>query len=102
MLRLGSATAILVVLTAALPFAVLTVTGQRDADDNTLHVVLPRDAIPAISNPEFEPALAPNAAWRTTSSSLESWGIASGVRIPHGSSIATKSSMTRSKGDRSR
>ena len=56
MLRLGSATAILVVLTAALPFAVLTVTGQRDADDNTLHVVLPRDAIPAISNPEFEPA----------------------------------------------
>jgi hypothetical protein len=56
MLRLGSATDILVVLTAALPFAVLTVAGQRDPDDNTLHVVLPRDAIPAISNPEFEPA----------------------------------------------
>ena len=56
MLRLGSATSILVVLTIALPLAVMTIGGQRDPDDNKLHVVLPRDAIPAIFNPEFEPA----------------------------------------------
>jgi len=30
------------------------VTGQGSLDDD-LHVVLPRDAIPAISNPDFEP-----------------------------------------------
>ena len=36
--------------------AVVVALGQGDQDDNTLHVVLPRDAIPAISKPEFEPA----------------------------------------------
>ena len=30
--------------------------GQGQPDENVLQVVLPRDAIPAISNPEFVPA----------------------------------------------
>lgn len=42
-------------VTLALGVAGLAASGQG-RDDNMLHVVLPRDAIPAISNPEFEPA----------------------------------------------
>jgi hypothetical protein len=42
---------------AAVTLASVGVTlGQGDPDDNKLHVVLPRDAIPAIFKPEFEPA----------------------------------------------
>lgn len=36
-------------------FGVLLLTGGQDPD-NTLHVVLPKDAIPAIDQPEFEPS----------------------------------------------
>ncbi len=36
--------------------AIVAAAGQRGQDDNTLHVVLPRDAIPAIFGPEFETA----------------------------------------------
>ena len=36
--------------------SVAVLIGQGDPDDNKLHVVLPRDAIPAIFRPEFEPA----------------------------------------------
>lgn len=45
-----------VLLTGGAAVAVVTANGQRDQSDNALHVVLPRDAIPAIFNPEFEPA----------------------------------------------
>jgi hypothetical protein len=45
-----------VLLTASAAAAVVTAAGPRDQDDNALHVVLPRDAIPAIFDPEFEPA----------------------------------------------
>ncbi len=44
-----------VLLTASVALAVAAA-GQGDQDDNALHVVLPRDAIPAIFEPEFEPA----------------------------------------------
>ena len=56
MLKSMSAFAVLLVLSTAMPVAIMTAAGQRVADDNTLHVVLPRDAIPAIVKPEFEPA----------------------------------------------
>lgn len=52
-MKLAAALPVIVALAAAL--AAATTAGQGDRDDNTLHVVLPRDAIPAISNPEFEP-----------------------------------------------
>jgi len=42
-----------VLLTAS---AVVAAADQRGQNDNALHVVLPRDAIPAIFEPEFEPA----------------------------------------------
>lgn len=45
-----------VLLLAIGAVTVLDAGGQRDQDDKTLHAVLPRDAIPAIFNPEFEPA----------------------------------------------
>jgi hypothetical protein len=47
-----------VLLTASVALAAAAAAGtagQRDQDDNTLHVVLPRDAIPAIFDPEYEP-----------------------------------------------
>ncbi len=44
-----------VIATASTAAAVPTV-GPPDQNDNALHVVLPRDAIPAIFDPEFEPA----------------------------------------------
>jgi hypothetical protein len=43
------------VVTASVVVAMATA-GPPDQNDNALHVVLPRDAIPAIFNPEFEPA----------------------------------------------
>ena len=46
-----------VLLTASVALAVAAAAGQGDQDDNALHVVLPRDAIPAIFEPEFEPAV---------------------------------------------
>ncbi len=58
MLNAAPAIALLVVVALAAPVARASVAAQRPADDNTLHVVLPRDAIPAISKPEFEPASA--------------------------------------------
>jgi hypothetical protein len=45
-----------VLLMASAAVAVVAAAGLRDQDENTLHVVLPRDAIPAIFDPEFEPA----------------------------------------------
>jgi len=54
--RLGPTISMLGVLATTLPLAVMTTEAQRDPDDNRLHMVLPRDAIPAIFNPEFEPA----------------------------------------------
>lgn len=45
-----------VLLAASAVVATVAAAGQRDQDDNALHVVLPRDAIPAIFDPEFEPA----------------------------------------------
>ena len=45
-----------VLLMASAAVAVVAAAGQRDQDENTLHVVLPRDAIPAIFDPEFESA----------------------------------------------
>ena len=56
MLRSTSALVVLLILSTAIPVAIMTAAGQRDAEDNTLHVVLPRDAIPAIFKPEFEAA----------------------------------------------
>src|SRR5919109_1181773 len=41
--------------TIALAAAGFVVFASQDDQDDKLHVVLPRDAIPAISNPEFEP-----------------------------------------------
>jgi hypothetical protein len=49
---------LLLLAALAAPVALASVSGQRPGDDNTLYVVLPRDAIPAISTPEFEPASA--------------------------------------------
>ncbi len=46
---------LLMVTTIAVASAAVTL-GQGDRDDNTVYVVLPRDAIPAIFKPEFEPA----------------------------------------------
>jgi len=43
-------------LTASAVVAVVAAAEQRGQNDNALHVVLPRDAIPAIFDPEFEPA----------------------------------------------
>jgi hypothetical protein len=54
-LAIGIAPVFLMVATVALA-SVAVVPGQGDQEDNTLYVVLPRDAIPAISKPEFEPA----------------------------------------------
>jgi len=48
--------AVCLLLIPAAAVAGLTSESQRDRDDNVLHVVLPRDAIPAISSPEFEAA----------------------------------------------
>ncbi len=45
-----------VLLSGGAAVVAVTAIGQRDQNDNALHVVLPRDAIPAIFNPEFEPA----------------------------------------------
>lgn len=45
-----------VLLAAAAAAVAGTAAGQGDQSDNALHVVLPRDAIPAIFEPEFEPA----------------------------------------------
>ena len=45
-----------VLLTASAVVAVVAGADQRGQNDNALHVVLPRDAIPAIFEPEFEPA----------------------------------------------
>jgi len=45
-----------VLLTASVALAVAAAAGRGDQDDNALHVVLPRDAIPAIFEPECEPA----------------------------------------------
>ena len=45
-----------VLLTASAVVAVVAAADQRGQTDNALHVVLPRDAIPAIFEPEFEPA----------------------------------------------
>ncbi len=47
---------VLLMMATATLAAAAVLLGQGDRDDNTLHVVLPRDAIPAISKPEFEPA----------------------------------------------
>jgi hypothetical protein len=44
------------ILLAAVALMAAAVSGAQGERDNRLHVVLPRDAIPAISNPEFEPA----------------------------------------------
>ncbi len=41
---------------AVLALAAAPVAAATQAVDNMLHVVLPRDAIPAIDNPQFEPA----------------------------------------------
>jgi hypothetical protein len=45
-----------VLLLATAAMVVATAAGQRDQGDDALHVVLPKDAIPAIFDPEFEPA----------------------------------------------
>lgn len=42
-------------VSVALGIGAVAAPGQG-RDDDKIHVVLPRDAIPAISNPEFEPA----------------------------------------------
>jgi hypothetical protein len=47
---------VLLMMAAVALASVAVALGQADQDDNTLHVVLPRDAIPAIFKPEFEPA----------------------------------------------
>lgn len=44
------------VLAAALLAAAAAAAIAQTPDDDTLHVALPRDAIPAISDPRFEPA----------------------------------------------
>jgi hypothetical protein len=47
---------VLLMMATATLAAAAVLLGQGGRDDNTLHVVLARDAIPAISKPEFEPA----------------------------------------------
>lgn len=41
---------------AAATLVAVAAAGQSDREDDRLHVILPRDAIPAIFDPEFEPA----------------------------------------------
>jgi hypothetical protein len=49
----GTSTSLVFIAAAIAGSSMAAVQGDRD---NTLHVVLPRDAIPAISNPSFVPA----------------------------------------------
>lgn len=56
MSKLVTILSVLLMIAAVALASVAVTLGQGDQDDNTLHVVLPRDAIPAISKPEFEPA----------------------------------------------
>jgi hypothetical protein len=58
MVNAAPALSLLLIAALAAPVALASAVGQRPGDDNTLYVVLPRDAIPAISKPEFEPASA--------------------------------------------
>jgi hypothetical protein len=51
---------VLLLTTAVTLAAVFAASGQRDSDDNTIHVVLPRDAIPAVFKPEFESVESPD------------------------------------------
>ncbi|MBI2222254.1 MAG: DUF3179 domain-containing protein [Acidobacteria bacterium] len=56
-MRFGSLPALTACLAvAAATLVAVTAAGQSEGDDDRLHVILPRDAIPAIFNPEFEPA----------------------------------------------
>jgi hypothetical protein len=80
---------LLLLAALAAPVALASVSGQRPGDDNTLYVVLPRDAIPAISTPEFEPAR-PRGS-RTTNWSSASSASESSAPIRPGSSTDMKS-----------
>ena len=56
MARSISVFAVVLIVVLGIAGGITMMADQRDPDDNTLYEVLPRDAIPAISNPEFEPA----------------------------------------------
>jgi hypothetical protein len=55
-MRMNPTLTVPALLLAGASLGVLPPAAQRDRAEDALHVVLPRDAIPAIFDPEFEPA----------------------------------------------
>ena len=56
MMRMNPTVAVTALLLAGASVGLLPAAAQQDRSEDALHVVLPRDAIPAIFDPEFEPA----------------------------------------------